>query len=133
MDWGIDPPKAGDIIRVKVRFYHHYGIYTGEETVVQFGLPDNTGIDPETIKVMESDLADWAQYGPAETAVLTKEEKKKRRAPKEAVAIARSRIGEGGYNILHNNCEHFATDCVLGEKTSNFLDEVRQKIRLKMK
>lgn len=133
MDWSVKEPKAGDIIRVKVRFYHHYGIYTGEDTVVQFGLPDNSGIDPAAIRVMESDLSTWAQYGAAESMVLSKEEKKRRRSPKETVAIARARIGEGGYNILHNNCEHFATDCVLGEKTSNFLEEVRQKIRMKMK
>jgi hypothetical protein len=32
------------------------------------------------------------------------------------VRRARERIGEKGYDILHNNCEHFARYCYFGEK-----------------
>ena len=42
------------------------------------------------------------------------------------VPLAKAR--EKGYNILNNNCEHFANECYFGEKKS-FLDEVREKIR----
>jgi phosphopantetheinyl transferase len=41
------------------------------------------------------------------------------------VEFARSKIGEGGYNIIHNNCEHFATLAVLGERACAQADSVR--------
>ena len=46
--------------------------------------------------------------------------------------LARQRIGESGYNILHNNCEHFVNECVFGEKRSAFLQDVREKLRKKL-
>ena len=46
------------------------------------------------------------------------------------MSLARSRLGEGGYNILHNNCEHFVNECVFGIKKSEQEEEVRRKWRL---
>lgn len=132
MEWGYEAPKAGDLIRIKVRFYYHYGIYAAEDTIYQFGLPDNAGIDPERIEVRIGTLAEWLEFGNPETACLSKEEKKLRRPPAETLRIAASRLGERGYNILHNNCEHFANHCIFGEARSSFLDDVRQKIRAKL-
>ena len=128
MNWTQDPPKYGDMIRIKVSFYHHYGIFVDENTVIQFGLPDNSGTPADEICVMTTDIATFANGQFVETAKLDRQEKKKARAPKETVAMALSRLGERGYNILNNNCEHFATDCVFGERSS-FLDDVRSKIR----
>ena len=52
--------------------------------------------------------------------------------PEEIVRIALSRLGEGGYDILHNNCEHFVNDCAFGKPTSTFLQDVREKLRAKL-
>jgi len=54
------------------------------------------------------------------------------RSAKEIIRIARLRIGEGGYDILHNNCEHFVNDCAFGRSSSRFVDDVRQKLRRKL-
>ena len=40
--------------------------------------------------------------------------------------------GQDGYNLLHNNCEHFAYLCVFGEKTAPGLESVRDRIRKKL-
>ncbi|MBQ1703581.1 MAG: 4'-phosphopantetheinyl transferase superfamily protein, partial [Oscillospiraceae bacterium] len=40
---------------------------------------------------------------------------------------ARSRIGEGGYDIIHNNCEHFAYECLFGVGRSLQEEELRKK------
>ena len=46
--------------------------------------------------------------------------------PDEIVENARSRIGEGGYHILYNNCEHFVNQCAFGEKVSSQVDGLRE-------
>ena len=38
---------------------------------------------------------------------------------------ARARLGEKGYHILYNNCEHFAYDCLYGKKVCTQTDDVR--------
>ena len=132
MNWTDDTPKPSQIIRTKVSFYYHYGIFVSEDEVIQFGLPDDPGRPSEEIKVLTTDIYTFLGNGSLETATPEKSEKKSMRTPSEIIKIARSRIGEGGYDILHNNCEHFANECYFGEKKS-FLDDVRKKIRNKLK
>ena len=47
-------------------------------------------------------------------------------SPRETVARARSKIGEHGYNLLLDNCEHFAVWCKTGlyksEQVEKFLE-----------
>ncbi len=132
MDWTVDSPSPGGIIRTKVKFYHHYGIFISEDEVIQFGLPDDPGKPAEQIKVLSTNIYTFLGGGELETARPNGAEKKSMRNPQEIIKIARSRIGEGGYDILHNNCEHFVNDCVFGESSSSFLDSVREKIRKKL-
>ena len=129
MIWTDNTPTPSQIIRTKVKFYHHYGIFISENEVIQFGLPDDPGRSADNIKVLSTDIKTFLGDGELETAMPTKEEKKSMRSPDEIIKIARSRIGEGGYNILHNNCEHFVNSCVFAESYSNFLDNIRAKIR----
>ena len=42
----------------------------------------------------------------------------------ETVTRARSRIGEHGYNLLLNNCEHFAVWCKTGVEKSEQVEEI---------
>ncbi len=132
MKWSVSPPKYGDMIRVAVRFYHHYGIYADENTVIQFGLRDNTGISPDSIQILVTDIHTFAAGELVERAELSLAEKRKRRSPKKTVEAALSRVGETGYHILYNNCEHFANQCMFGEARSHFLDRVRKEIREKL-
>lgn len=132
MNWTDDTPKPSQIIRTKVSFYYHYGIFVSEDEVIQFGLPDDPGRPSEEIKVLTTDIYTFLGNGSLETATPEKSEKKSMRTPSEIIKIARSRIGEGGYDILHNNCEHFVNDCVFGKTSSSFVDDVREKIRKKL-
>lgn len=126
MQWESREPVFGDIVRVKVTFYYHYGVFVSEDRVIQFGLPDNITQKAEEVRVCVSDIATFLNGGDIEVGVGGK-----RRSAEAAVAMAESRIGEGGYDVLHNNCEHFASDCVLGERRS-FLDDVRKRLRDKL-
>lgn len=132
MEWTESEPKFGDIIRTKVTFYHHYGIFVDENKVIQFGERDNVYSPANEIKVLTTNIYDFLKGGELEVAVFDREERKKKRNAKEIVAIAEQRIGEGGYDILHNNCEHFVNECTFGEHTSAFLQNVRIKLRKKL-
>lgn len=131
MQWTQNTPSYGDMIRVKVKFYYHYGIFADEDTVIQFGLPDNGNTPPDEIEVLTTDIKAFSCGEFVETAKLDFSEKKRRYSPNKTVSLAMSRLGERGYNILNNNCEHFANECMFGESKS-FLDEVRVKIREKL-
>lgn len=132
MQWTTDTPKYGDIVRVKVKFYYHYGIFVDESQIVQFGYPDNTGIAPEKIAVLVTNINEFLMGGFLETAKLNKAETAKRKSPQQTVEYALSRVGTTGYNILHNNCEHFVNECVFGEADTTIMETLRSQIRTKL-
>lgn len=132
LTWTEKAPVLGDMVRTKVQFYHHYGIFVSESEVIQFGLPDDPLRPADQIRVLSTDVLTFLQGGDLEVMVPDKEARKKMRTPEQIVSLARQRIGEGGYNILHNNCEHFVNECVFGEKHSTFLQDVREKLRKKL-
>ena len=126
VEWVSKEPCFGDIVRVKVSFYYHYGIFVSESEVIQFGLPDNVTQRAEDVRVLATDVGTFLNGGDIEVGIT-----KTRHSPQKTVELARSRIGEAGYDILHNNCEHFATECALG-KSQSFLDAVRVSLRQKL-
>ena len=132
MRWSEKNPVYGDIIRVKVSFYYHYGIYVSDECIIQFGLPTNVTQNADDVKVLETDINTFLGGSELEVAIFNRQEKKSSYKPDQIVENARSRIGEGGYHILHNNCEHFVNKCAFGEAKSDFLDNVRKQIKKKL-
>ena len=125
-------PRYGDMIRTKVRFYHHYGIYVSDDRVLQFGMPDNTGTPNEQIHVMTTDIYTFLNGGTLEVGQPDREERKKMRSAKQVVELAEGRLGETGYDILHNNCEHFVNECIFGEHRCGFLEAAREQLRTKL-
>ena len=45
-------------------------------------------------------------------------------SPEATVARAESRLGEGGFDFLFNNCEHFATWCKTGLRDSRQIEAI---------
>ena len=132
MNWVEKTPVFGDMVRTKVRFYYHYGIFVSESEVIQFGLPNDPLRPAHQIYVLSTDVLTFLQGGDLEVLAPDRNLRKQMRSPEQIVAMARQRIGEGGYDILHNNCEHFANDCVFGQPHSSFLQDVREKLRKKL-
>ena len=130
MKWSLREPKYGDMIRVKVRDIYHYGIYVSDDEIIEFGPPPVSIIrKDDEIEVCVTDGEGFLAGGFMECADLSIKERFDRKKPDETVAMARSRIGEKGYNILHNNCEHFANECMFGKKESSQEDTVRSFFR----
>ena len=127
MKFLLNDPKFGDMIRVKIDDFYHFGIYVDDNTVIQFGKPPVNGFAKQRdVRVCTTDLAEFSCGTFVEVAKAEKEECKFRRKPKSVVAFAKSRIGEKGYHILNNNCEHFAYECAYGYRRSDQTDEARK-------
>ncbi len=133
MTWMFSEPTFGDLIRVKYGEFWHYGIYADDNEIIQFGYNPAGGlIPPEEVKVLSTNIDEFLLGGFLEVAQFDKKELKKKRNPTDTVNIARSRIGEAGYHILQNNCEHFANECVFGEHKSKQVDSVRNFLKKKL-
>ncbi len=118
MKWLPGRCRTGDLIRVHLGSVCHYGVFVSEDEVIAFGLPpvEQYRDDPRRLIVCSTDIDTFACGSIVEIAhAENRQERRKRRPPKKAVADARARLGETGYNLLHNNCEHFARECVFGE------------------
>lgn len=132
MEWEFKEAKFGDVIRTKVSFYYHYGIFVSDDRIIQFGLPDDPTKPANDIKVLVSDIYTFLAGRELEVAVPKGNEKRKMRKPKIIVQNAEAAIGRGGYDLFHNNCEHFVYECAFKEHISS-LDSMRDKIRKKLK
>ena len=132
MKWELIEPHAGAMIRVKVGAVYHYGIFVSDDEIIQFGPNPSLrmGIPDSELSVCITDVDTFLCGQFLETAVASdRAERKKMRKPDEVVKIAKSRLGEKGYSILNNNCEHFAYDCLIGEHYSSQTDDVRAMFR----
>ena len=118
------------MIRVRLGDLYHYGIFVSEHEVIQFGLAPGVRAIPDTeVEVCTSDIDAFLAGGFLEVGVPDKQESKKRISPKRTVDTARSHLGERGYNILFNNCEHFAYLCAYGVKYSAQSEAFRERFR----
>lgn len=127
LKWWPRDLRPGDLIRVRAGSLWHYGVFVSEEEVIQFGpRPERQPRDPAEIRVIATDIDEFAGGFIVEAA----ETGRKRLPPERAIALARSRLGEGGYSLLNNNCEHFATECVLGERRCDEAEEARERWQL---
>ena len=131
MNWKPTTCEPGDMIRVRLGSVYHYGIFVSEGEVIAYGLPPvERYLDaPDRLKVQATDIDVFACGSIVEVAVLDRQERRKRLSGKNTIEAARSRIGEDRYDLLHNNCEHFANECVFGEHRSSLEDTLRQKWR----
>ena len=129
MKWWPKECAFGDMIRIKINSIYHYGIFVSENEVIQFGLPpvNIRSLTSQDAEVLSTDINTFSAGNIVEVGDMDRKEKKKARTPEKIVETARSRIGEKGYDLLQNNCEHFAYECVFGEKFSSGVDEISRK------
>ncbi len=83
--------------------YKHYGIDCGDGTVIHYRKPSEV--------VEQTSYATFSQGNPTYVAEYTNGFGY---IPDVVVERAKSRLGEKDYNLLTNNCEHFACWCKTG-------------------
>ena len=95
--------------------FHHHGIDLGDGTVAHY---------LEGREILRSSTDDFSQGQP-----LSVIEHAGASPTRVTLQRAMSRIGEQNYNLLFNNCEHFATWCKTGRHRSGQIDSVLERAR----
>ena len=126
--WCFKSPKRGDHIRVcrMDGLYYHHGIYVSDNEVIHFtGDDDDSVLDWSKAHVISTGLARFLSGGEVEVKEYNDEELADLYPVEGIVNYARACLGDDGYNLIFNNCEHFANACTLGKYRSrqveNFL------------
>lgn len=125
--WECRRPVKGDHIRVK-RYdglYAHHGIYVSDEEVIHFtGTGDDSVLDWSQCRVIKTSLASFLAGGTLEVKDYTDDEFSDLYSVEQIVQYARFCLGDSGYHLIFNNCEHFANACTLGSYRSRQVERV---------
>lgn len=128
MKWILKEIEPADMVRVPSGSFYHYGICVDEDTIVQFGGSIiDPNIDPTTIEVNATTIEDFLKGRFAEVAEYDKKELKRKNSNEKIIANAKGAIGRHGYHIIHNNCEHFANECVFNDHKCAQTDDFREE------
>ena len=95
--------------------FHHHGIDLGDGTVAHY---------LEGREILRSSIDEFRQEQP-----ITVIEHDAASAKGVTLRRAMSRIGEQNYNLLFNNCEHFATWCKTGRHRSGQIESALERAR----
>ena len=112
--------KAGTHIKINRLGYTHHGIYIGDGQVVHYsGFAEMLKKGEIAITTLEEFMGDQdklyvVEYASSEAI----------HSSDEIVERALSRVGEDDYNLMFNNCEHFACWCVTGKHKSKQVNSV---------
>lgn len=126
-NWVRKKPVKADHIRVMRigGLYAHHGVYISDDEVIHFtGKDDDSILDWSKCEVIKTNLATFLKGGTVEVKEYTDEEFQDLYSPEQIVIYARSCIGDKGYNLAFNNCEHFANVCTLGRFRSQQVERV---------
>ena len=117
-----EEPALGAHLVTPRRGFIHHGIYVGACRVIHYaGLSQGLRRGP----VEEVSLTDFARG----RSVWVRHEASSAFDLLEIVHRARSRLGENGYRLLTNNCEHFCEWCLRGTPRSLQVEELVAPMR----
>lgn len=94
--------------------YTHHGVDVGDGFVIHRSSNDGT---KHGALIRKTTIAEFSGG-----AVIQVKTYGARLSPDEAVARAESMLGQPGYHLIWNNCEHFASWCVADEHASDQVD-----------
>lgn len=127
--WKKAIPRKGNHIRVNRKFYYHHGIYISDREVIHFTGEDADNIlDFESNEVIKTNLAKFLKGGKVETKIYSNDELDDLYPTNHIIKYARACLGDKGYNLVFNNCEHFANICTLNRYRSKQVEEVFKTI-----
>ncbi len=126
--------RYGNVIYVcrKGGIYKHFGIYINDNYIIHFSDTGNDfGRDVCIRKIDLKGFLDKEQdYYVCVYPKTSNIPKYHLYSPKETVERAKSLMGKIGYNLITNNCEHFATWCKTGISESAQVNNVISLSRL---
>ena len=123
-------PIKGDLIRVKRKLgYYHYGIYIGHNKIIHYSAPEDDSIfDNRNIEIRKGDLKENFLRGDTLEVNIPYSSFYYRfivcKRAKKLLGVHKFR--DVDYDLLKNNCEHFANYCYFGEAVSAQSDYASQ-------
>lgn len=140
-----EPPKYGDVIFADRGIYKHFGVYIGNEKIIHFATK-NDNFDAVAAIVHETSIEKFSSGNPVSVLncpqnysslyiwkIIAFSNDYKLQSPHETVKRAKSQLGmrglkNDGYNLVWNNCEHFALWCKTNVSESRQIVEFLDKI-----
>jgi lecithin:retinol acyltransferase len=110
-------PLGAHLISPRLGYLHH-GIYIGCGNVIHYS-GSTYGLQRGPVEQVSLDQ--FACSCPLWVRSRTRDDF----VPSEVVRRARSRLGEDGYSVFSNNCEHFCEWCQYGEHHSHQVEALR--------
>jgi len=99
----------GDHLFITYGVLTHHGIYSGGGRVIHYKKGGKKGIMEVPIQEFAEDVA---TRGLISKKIYIREHETRKLSREDSLKRARERIGEAGWNLLSNNCEHFVEWCI---------------------
>ncbi len=125
--WSSKNPKRVDHIRVRRMngLYYHHGIFISAAEVIHFtGDDDDSVLDWSKARVIKTSLENFLRGGDVEVKEYNDAELDDLYPVEGIVSYARACLGDAGYKLIFNNCEHFANACTLGKYRSRQVENI---------
>jgi len=124
--WTVKKPKPADHIKTPRAggVYTHHGIYISDKEVIHFASEDSDNLLGTGNEIINTDLSVFLKGGELFVREYSAEEKTELWSDSTIITYARSCIGDDGYNLVFNNCEHFCNECTFGEHKSKQVEDV---------
>ncbi len=113
----------------------HHGIYIGNNQVIHFiGGTNPSNIIPQLgyekdAVIKQTSLEEFAGEYPMERVKIVNYKGRKVSDIETVIARAKRNIGQDGYHLFLNNCEHFAYWCKTGKFTSKQAHQVYNTVK----
>lgn len=126
--WRVSTPIPGNLIRTKIDSFFHFGICVDTNTVIHYASENGFSIlYYYKMEIVKSDLDSFSKGNIIEVRSFSDSEKKILLSNVEVCKNAYLKLGNRDYDLLFNNCEHFAYSCCFGVGCSQMIDEIIQK------
>jgi hypothetical protein len=122
--WRQQTPRRGDHLRVSRGLYNHHGIYISDSEVIHFASLDDDNVLGDNNEVISTPISQFLRGGELEVKIYSQSELQDLYPVVEIERWARGSLGDGGYHLVVNNCEHFANWCTLGRFHSQQVNDV---------
>lgn len=104
--------------------YNHHGIHISKDEVIHFSSEHDDNLAGSDNKVLRTSLEGFLRGGKLEVKIYSEEEIEELYHVNAIIGWARACLGDEGYNLVFNNCEHFANYCTLGRHHSHQVSKV---------
>ena len=114
--------QEGDLLRTRRDVgYYHYGVASSNSTVIHFsGVEGDNVLNPDNIKIIETPIEQFVREDFLQVQIPFKSKFSREEIVKRARnCIGNSKFNGKHYNLVSNNCEHFARYCYYGKRTSH--------------